>query len=60
MNMGLRFAAFGSPAEAAEERLPSQVSVSEKTELRKADRAVGVNCNVLSNISSGRWPFLTF
>ena len=26
----------------------------EETELRKADRTVGVNCNIFSNISSGR------
>ena len=25
----------------------------EETELRKADRTVGVNCNIFSNISSG-------
>ena len=30
-----------------------QMQRLEKTELRKADRAVGVNCNIFSNISSG-------
>ena len=28
-------------------------SMFEETELRKADRTVGVNCNIFSNISSG-------
>ena len=27
--------------------------LDEETDLRKADRTVGVNCNVFSNISSG-------
>ena len=34
-------------------RSDQQMQKLEKTELRKADRTVGVNFNVLSNISSG-------
>ena len=30
-----------------------QMQTLEETELRKADRTVGVNCNIFSNISSG-------
>ena len=30
-----------------------QMQKLEETELRKADRTVGVNCNIFSNISSG-------
>ena len=30
-----------------------QMQRLEETELRKADRTVGVNCNIFSNISSG-------
>ena len=33
--------------------MTSGLKMLEETELRKADRTVGVNCNIFSNTSSG-------
>ena len=33
--------------------LNAKICNREQTELKKADRTVGVNCNIFSNISSG-------